>query len=60
VEQPTTLDALIDDRAARLVEYQDEAYAQRYRRTLERLREVDPRAAQEDSASPWRRERCTS
>jgi indolepyruvate ferredoxin oxidoreductase len=27
VEQPTTLDALIDDRAARLVEYQDEAYA---------------------------------
>jgi indolepyruvate ferredoxin oxidoreductase len=51
VEQPTTLDALIDDRAARLVEYQDEAYARRYRRTLERLREVDPRAAQEDSAS---------
>jgi hypothetical protein len=45
----TTLDALIDDRAARLVEYQDEAYAQRYRRTLERLRDRGPAPAQEDS-----------
>lgn len=42
-------DALIEDRAARLVDYQDESYAQRYRDTLAQLRTVDPQYEAADS-----------
>ncbi|MDP5070514.1 MAG: indolepyruvate ferredoxin oxidoreductase family protein, partial [Congregibacter sp.] len=38
-----TTPALIDDRAARLLEYQDAAYAQRYRNTLAAVQAADPR-----------------
>jgi len=40
---------LIDDRAGRLVAYQDAAYAQRFRRRIEALAAADPRAAETDS-----------
>jgi indolepyruvate ferredoxin oxidoreductase len=40
---------LIEDRAARLVAYQDEAYAQRYRDTLAPLQAADPEPAGDDS-----------
>ena len=41
---PLNLDQLIDDRAQRLAEYQNNAYAQSYRDTLAKVREADPQA----------------
>ncbi len=42
-------DELIEDRAGRLVEYQDEAYADRYRRVATMVRDADPRADEAES-----------
>ena len=42
-------DALIEDRARRLLEYQDEAYAQRFRQRMATVRASDPGAQAEDS-----------
>ena len=42
-------DALIEDRARRLLEYQDEAYARRFRERMARVRAGDPQAQAEDS-----------
>ena len=41
VQLPPTLDALIDDRARLLTDYQNEAYAQRYRALLDRVRRAE-------------------
>jgi len=38
---PQTLDALLTDRATRLVDYQDRAYAQRYRALVEHIRAIE-------------------
>jgi indolepyruvate ferredoxin oxidoreductase len=46
---PETLDEVLDDREARLASYQDAAYATRYRRQIEALRAVDPRAEEPGS-----------
>ncbi|MEM1403297.1 MAG: indolepyruvate ferredoxin oxidoreductase family protein [Pseudomonadota bacterium] len=43
------LEELIADRARRLTEYQDEAYARRYLTTINSVREQDPAADQQDS-----------
>jgi indolepyruvate ferredoxin oxidoreductase len=44
-----TTAALIDDRAARLSEYQDDAYAQRFRERIASVRSADPQPEQDDS-----------
>jgi indolepyruvate ferredoxin oxidoreductase len=41
---PLDLDGVIADRERRLADYQDAAYAARYRRAIDMLRGVDPRA----------------
>jgi indolepyruvate ferredoxin oxidoreductase len=41
---PATFEALVEDRMRRLTEYQDAAYAERYRRTVARLTEAEQRA----------------
>ena len=45
-EQAMTLDELIEDRVRELRLYQDEAYAQRYRARVERVRAAERQAAQ--------------
>ena len=40
-DAPETLDALVEHRAAFLREYQDEAWAERYRRLVERMRDAE-------------------
>lgn len=42
-------DTLIEDRAQRLEEYQDEAYAERFRQMLATVHRADPRSAESDS-----------
>jgi indolepyruvate ferredoxin oxidoreductase len=49
VDEPLTLDQLIDDRAGRLTAYQDHAYAEQYRNDIAQLRSADVRAEQADS-----------
>ena len=49
VPAPPSLQDTIDDRAARLADYQDDAYAQRYRELIAATRAADPRA--EDARS---------
>ncbi|SEF92433.1 indolepyruvate ferredoxin oxidoreductase family protein [Jhaorihella thermophila] len=46
--EPETLEQLIDRRAAFLADYQDAAYAARYRQTLERFRAALPAPADEE------------
>jgi len=48
---PIALDEVIEDRAGRLAQYQDDAYALRYRERVARVREADPRAAEPGSLS---------
>jgi indolepyruvate ferredoxin oxidoreductase len=48
VAQLTTAE-LIEDRAARLVDYQDAGYAQRYRDTMAAVQTADPRSKESDS-----------
>jgi indolepyruvate ferredoxin oxidoreductase len=60
VEQPTTLDALIDDRAARLVEYQDEAYAGAIAARSNGCATWTRARRRRIRRPPWRRKRCTS
>ncbi|MFT7286322.1 MAG: indolepyruvate ferredoxin oxidoreductase [Halieaceae bacterium] len=50
-EVSSDLEELLQDRSDRLVAWQDEACAERYRDTVERVRRADPRAAEADSAS---------
>ncbi len=53
-QKPVTalaLDELIADRASRLTDYQDEAYAQRYRELMRRVKAADPEADESDSVS---------
>ena len=47
--EPTTLDAVIRDRSERLTGYQDAHYAQRYKKDVERVRQVDAHATEDDS-----------
>ena len=47
--EPETLEQLIDRRAEFLAEYQDAAYAARYRRTLEQFRAALPAPADEEA-----------
>jgi indolepyruvate ferredoxin oxidoreductase len=49
--EPLSLDELIADREQRLTQYQDSAYAARYRQQIERVRANDPRAAALDSVA---------
>ncbi|MEM8659727.1 MAG: DUF6537 domain-containing protein, partial [Pseudomonadota bacterium] len=46
---PLDLDAVIADRSARLTQYQNAKYAQRFRQLVARVREADPRATDDDS-----------
>jgi indolepyruvate ferredoxin oxidoreductase len=46
---PLNLDQLIDDRAQRLTQYQNGAYAQRYRDRVAKVRKADPQAEIKDS-----------
>ncbi|MEM1154253.1 MAG: DUF6537 domain-containing protein, partial [Pseudomonadota bacterium] len=46
---PLDLDAVIADRSARLTQYQNANYAQRFRQLVARIREADPRATDADS-----------
>ncbi len=46
---PLSLEKVIEDRAQRLGEYQNAAYAERYRRAVDKVRQADPRAAEADS-----------
>ncbi len=46
-----SLEEVIEDRCRRLVDYQDEAYAQRYRDALAKVIAADPQADQADSIS---------
>jgi indolepyruvate ferredoxin oxidoreductase len=46
-----TVDELIDDRAVRLADYQDEAYAGRFRDRLSAVRASDPKAEEADSVT---------
>lgn len=48
---PMDLDALLADREARLTDYQDAAYAQRFIEQVARVRAADPRAAERDSVT---------
>ena len=48
---PPSLAEVIADRIQRLTRYQDAAYARLYQQQVERVRAVDPRAAQPDSLS---------
>jgi indolepyruvate ferredoxin oxidoreductase len=43
--RPQTLGEIVEHRAAHLAGYQDEAYAERYRRAVDRLREAEQRRA---------------
>ncbi|MFT6680784.1 DUF6537 domain-containing protein [Haliea salexigens] len=45
------VDEIVADRTARLADYQDAAYAERYRQWVERARAADPRAEQPGSLS---------
>lgn len=45
------VDEIVADRTARLADYQDAAYAERYRQWVERVRAADPRAEQPGSLS---------
>jgi indolepyruvate ferredoxin oxidoreductase len=45
--KPLSLNELIEDRASRLVEYQDIAYAERFKKMLSRIREIDINASGE-------------
>ncbi|WP_232059090.1 DUF6537 domain-containing protein [Kineobactrum salinum] len=45
------LDEIIEDRAARLVRYQNAAYADQYRQQVAQLRQADPRATEADSVT---------
>tara|TARA_R110000751_G_scaffold152166_4_gene257186 strand:- start:38560 stop:42018 length:3459 start_codon:yes stop_codon:yes gene_type:complete len=49
--EPKTLDELIDDRAARLVAYQNESYAQQYRDAVTRVRTAEEAAGLGDKLS---------
>lgn len=46
---PPSLDALIEDRAHRLAEYANERYADRYRRQVSRIRQIDSHQDDPDS-----------
>ncbi len=46
-----TFDAIVEDRAERLTQYQNAAYAAQYRQQAERVRAADPRAEEADSIS---------
>ncbi len=48
VDEPETLDQIIERRAAFLVDYQNEAYAQRYRRLVERVAERERQVSRQD------------
>ena len=47
--EPTPLDAVIRDRSERLTGYQDAHHAQRYKKDVERVRQVDAHATEDDS-----------
>lgn len=48
--QPQSLDEIIDHRTALLTDYQNRAYAEKYRRLVERVKAADDRFADEDQA----------
>ena len=45
------LEEIVEDRVRRLTDYQNAAWAERYRQAVERVRAVDPHAGQHDSLS---------